>query len=833
MSSIRLTIHAARTLAATCLACLVWTVVPAAVQDDPAPAPGPTPQALDELPPGVEVDFRGTLRYDAESEVSVIDGPVTIVWRNVRFQADHMRFWDQRWVEAVGNVLVVWGNNRIAGTSMLYDTESDEGTITDAVGQVDPEYEFTAKEARKVGEDLVYLKKASVTTCTQPVPYWSFRVSRAKVRVDGYAKLRNPRLRAWKVPFFWLPWMAWPIKEERAAGVLIPELHSDAARGTNIIIPVFIPIGRSVDVTVTGSYYTKAGMGWGSEVRFRPNENGRGWFNGFYINDQVAAAQGKDPNRYRMTYQQTQTFRNGFRMVADLNFVSDIDYFSDYERDLTLTSTPNVLTRLEFSRNGRTTSMNARLLRNERLFSANSSLVQQTMPEIELRGRSVQIGKTPLYFAYEASAASIQQVETTDADLGNAVIFDADYQRYDLFPTLSIPLSPWPFLDISTTATYRYTYYSQSQGFVETEPGLVFPVALDEPITRALGGIAVNLAGPKAYRVWQTPDSKFSRSLKHTFEPFATYRYDQGYTRGNEILKYDEVDLFGVAGNSISYGLRNRLFAKRPRSTPTTYQESIASIVMPEGMTSQAAPENLPVGADATRFPEAEDPAAPDEPKQDDEEVLEPLDIMSLDLFQTYSFNVPLSLADLDGDGVAESDSNFSAVTLAGRYNPSPRFSLDLRSSYQILYKKIRDASLSGSLLDPKGRLRFSLVHRAGLGVRSEVVRDENGDIVLDPDGNPVITFVPRDDSTQLALGGGVILFGGKVQVDLAGSYNFNPSEGNSHIPEYKWRVVYSTQCCTFLVERLDRSFTGATQRQDWYFRVDLRGIGKILSQRF
>jgi len=39
---------------------------------------------------------------------------------------------------------------------------------------IDPDYQFRAAEARKVGEDLVYLTDAEITTCTQPVPYWSF-----------------------------------------------------------------------------------------------------------------------------------------------------------------------------------------------------------------------------------------------------------------------------------------------------------------------------------------------------------------------------------------------------------------------------------------------------------------------------------------------------------------------------------------------------------------------------------------------------------------------------------------------------------------------------------
>ena len=97
-------------------------------------------------------------------------------------------------------------------------------------------------------------------------------------------------------------------------------------------------------------------------------------------------------------------------MVADVNVVSDFDYFSDFARELNLVSSPTILARVEFSRNGPSTSMNVRELRREQLFSDGSELVQQTLPEVEWRGRSRRLGKTPLYLAYESSVASVQRM---------------------------------------------------------------------------------------------------------------------------------------------------------------------------------------------------------------------------------------------------------------------------------------------------------------------------------------------------------------------------------------------------------------------------------------
>ena len=79
------------------------------------------------LPPGTEAKFLH-LERSGDDEV-VLTGDVTIHWQGSRFQADRMTFREQRYVVAEGNVLVVWGDNRLFGTRMEYDLELDRGTI--------------------------------------------------------------------------------------------------------------------------------------------------------------------------------------------------------------------------------------------------------------------------------------------------------------------------------------------------------------------------------------------------------------------------------------------------------------------------------------------------------------------------------------------------------------------------------------------------------------------------------------------------------------------------------------------------------------------------------
>jgi hypothetical protein len=468
-------------------------------------------------------------------------------------------------------------------------------------------------------------------------------------------------------------------------------------------------------------------------------------------------------------------------MVADLQFVSDSDYFADFERDLDQATAPQVLARLEFSRNGPWTSLNVRELRREQL---SSGLEQQTLPEIEWRGRSKRLGTSPVYLSFESSMASIQQKGST---------IDADYLRGDVEPVFSMPLSRLPWLDVTPQVSYRYTYWTQSQPVIDGTRTVV-----DESLTRGLWTYGIEIVGPKFFAIFDRPNGS---KLKHSIETQVAYGFAESFDDADDILAYDEVDRASGSGKQVRYALVQRLFAKRPRARP--------------------AP---PPGGD-TLFPEAEEGDSPETPEapsgktpppepEEDEPDPEPIEIASLEISQRRSFDEDISSADLDLDGSLDVFSSASPISLTGRFNPSPGVSVDVRSSYDILYDRFRDVSLSGNLRNNMASARFSLVHTNGLGV------------------NPS-TLERREDSTQLRLTTGIGLMQRRLQLNFDGSYNAQPAEGQSHFPDQRWQLQYQTQCCTFFVERLTRDFTGNDNRRELYFRVDLRGVGKILQSTF
>lgn len=775
---------------------VVWGALAGAARAQPAP-PKPERPPSDApfaggpggLPPGLEIAIQEGEAILTEEGDYRFTGPATITWRDTRIQADRMLLTGRRQVVAEGNVLLVWGQSRIFGSRLTYDLETERGRMDDVFGQVLDQYLFWADSVEKVGERQLDLTRATVTTCTQPVPYWSFSVTSATITIERYARMWNVRLRVRRAPVLYLPYLLWPVKDDRALGLLMPELGTTRKHGRSVTQELFVPLGRSADVTLLGRYFTDGGLGGGGRLRVIPNANGEAQLEGFFLNDQV-----ENRGRYNVSYRQTQSFLNGFRMVADVNAVSDFEYYSDFERSLDVVSSPTILTRVEFSRNGAWTSLNVRELRREQLFADESSLIQQTLPEIEFRGRSHQLGRTPLYLSFESSVASIQQRDN-DRSPALGPPLDADYLRGDVFPTLTMPWSRLRWLDVTPRVTYRLTHYTQRQLAGSRQ-------VVDDSLTRQLWSYGVELVGPKLYRIWDTPESSFSERYKHTIEPRVVYGFDESFERQNEIVLYDEIDRFAGSGNQMTYGVVQRLFARRPRGAPERPTTPGGAVLLPDGTEVEARAE----------------PGEP--PAGDEERPREPVEIASFEISQRRSFDSDLRTADLDGDGIAESASSRSDWQLSGRFNPTPQASLDVRSRYDILFNDFADVSLSGNLRQRRGSARFSLVHRNGLGFTQQGFGDD-------------VTFVPREDTTQVRLTGALSLLRTKLQLLVNGTWDLTPPPGQEHLPEKTWRVQYTSQCCTFVVERFTRSFPSIDDRRDLYFRVDLRGVGKLVDHRF
>ena len=493
-----------------------------------------------------------SLEFEREN-YAVLSGTVEIEHQDYRLRADAVEVdLVTQDVIAIGNVILDQGPRRLSGKTMTFNLESETGTLTDASAFVDPDYYFTGREISKVGPDVYTVEDGVFTACDQEVPDWSFRLGQARVEVEGYAYIKNARLNVKKAPIFYTPYLVYPTKTERARGLLIPNFGYSERRGTYLGMAYFQPLGRSYDTTVYLDGYSEGYVGIGNELRYAPTQGTAGELESYVIRDEET-----DDWRWRVDLDhESRDLPYGMRGVIDWTEYSDFQFFRDFERDFDRNSLRFEESKAFLTGNWGTHLVNLQVTDRE-TFSGDRINLDRQLPALEYRLRSTPIVETPifdapLYLSVTSSLAGIQ--------VDRSATYDATYQRVDLFPQVSLPIEPAPWLSLSLNAAGRATYWTDS---LETDADVVAATGSSfsgESLTRTATSYGAELIGPSISKVFDAAIGPFGR-FKHLIEPRVTYSYNDEFEDQNRVPSFDSVDRL-FSGNVARLSLINRLKAK-------------------------------------------------------------------------------------------------------------------------------------------------------------------------------------------------------------------------------------------------------------------------------
>jgi hypothetical protein len=129
-----------------------------------------------------------------------------------------------------------------------------------------------------------------------------------------------------------------------------------------------------------------------------------------------------------------------------------------------------------------------------------------------------------------------------------------EYQRFDVFPTISYPFTKLPFLTFRTTLMGRYTYYTSQ---LDEDRNYV-----DEGLDRRYYEVRFDMRGPTFGRVFNTPGNFYADRYKHVIEPQIVWSYRSRVEDFDEIPKFDSQD-YVPGTNQVSFSLVNRFYAKK------------------------------------------------------------------------------------------------------------------------------------------------------------------------------------------------------------------------------------------------------------------------------
>lgn len=496
-------------------------------------------------------------------------GVVTLEYQDIRLTARYVRADSKtRIVVAEGDVVLEQGPTRMTGLRLDLDLADKTGILTDGSAEL-AGILLKGAVLAKTGARTFEVRDGTVTACEGDDPAWVFQLKEGSVTLDDYAKLRSVVFRLGGVPLLYTPYLLWPALRDRASGFLVPGVGYSSTRGGFLGLSYFQVLGRSADATVTTDLYTKEFFGLGTELRLRPSE-GTSFTGSYYtVIDPARRWQWKTWGTLTADDLAPRT-----RAVVNWTDYSNLAFFQTYDRDFNLTSARTVGQKAFVTRAEGPFTFNLRLERETALYGA-SEVVLERKPVLEARLRPTGLLGNRVFVEAQGSGGFLRSIRPPGQPAG-------DYERFDLFPKVSAPLSPVPWLSLNVEAGYRVTQYGASV----SADGRTLS---DDPYTRGTAQAGLELTGPSFARVFDVKLGRFTK-LKHVIEPRADYQYQTDPGDLSRTPVFDEVDTI-LPSHAVRYALVQRLLAKEK----TGVSREIASFEL-----SSLHYFELPVGAPAT-----------------------------------------------------------------------------------------------------------------------------------------------------------------------------------------------------------------------------------------
>ncbi len=251
-----------------------------------------------------------------------------------------------------------------------YDTSAGKG-LFEAVEFHLPRHggRGEADSLARTGEFTSSLDGVLYTTCPPEDEDWWLKASSMDLdREDGMGVARNVRLGFMGVPFFYMPWMSFPIDERRKTGFLFPEFGDSGRNGAWLRLPYYLNLAPNMDATLTPYYMAERGTALEGEFRYLFGW-GEGEFDATYLDQDRLV----DAHRYYYRYGHVSRLPADWVFSVSYQQVSDEEYFQDFSQDGRGLLRSHIAQVAALSRNTLEYGASARLLRYQ--------TVDPTIPE--------------------------------------------------------------------------------------------------------------------------------------------------------------------------------------------------------------------------------------------------------------------------------------------------------------------------------------------------------------------------------------------------------------------------------------------------------------------
>jgi LPS-assembly protein len=521
-----------------------------------------------------------SIRADSQEKAKDIDhlrGHVEVTYRGMKLTADDVTY-DEASGEVVGtgHVLFIDARSHIAADEVHYNIRTQKGWFSKGRGYIhatrpppkapnteNPYYIQTdrskvlytenpfyiqGEKIERVDENTYTVKHGRFTACDCEARGWSFSASDAKVELDDKAIARDSVIRFLDIPLFYLPFMGTSIaRKPRHTGFLLPHIGTSSQKGTVVGAGFFWAISPSMDLLLGLENYSLRGLAPRAQFRVTPSDNIKLRVDYFEVNDKDKVRANRAPGKSLKAVGDAEDFLDGFRGVADVDYVSSLAFREVYSPTFTEAVNSEAHQIGFVTKDFNAYSFNIYASRYEDFLSAqlvpgNAVIIRKT-PEFSFFGTDKAVGESPFYFSFETSAGGVGRTEP-------GLELPSLSERLDFHPEVTLRLKEFWGFHLTPSAGVDAARYGTS-----LDPD-------HDPLTRLLGDFSLDLRPPSLEKVlaW----SLWGRRLKHVIEPDIVYRLVKARNPEElaNVVRYDDLDIL-CQTSEVEYSLTNVILARK------------------------------------------------------------------------------------------------------------------------------------------------------------------------------------------------------------------------------------------------------------------------------
>jgi len=440
---------------------------------------------------------------------------------NVSIHADRLLYlYATDEVQASGDVRLARGGDRMNGTGLRL-------RVHDNVGQFDhADYEFsrpsrggfapvrtrgTADVIKLEGKDKYHLENATLTTCKPGNNDWYMQAGELDVDMTrNLGVVHKGKLVFKGAPIVYVPWVDFPLNDQRKTGLLPPSIGSSGKSGLEVSTPFYVNLAPNRDLTITPRELSKRGLQLAAQLRYVGLDyDGNASFE-HLSNDRVA-----NISRFATTIQHNQRFSSNLTGYLNINKVSDDNYFRDLSSRINVTSQTTLPRDGMLTYNGGWWIATARAQRFQTLQDpANPVIVPyDRLPQFTLNATRQYVGGVDLglnsEFVKFNRGSGFAGTTAVASTIGGVDTSDVVGSRLTMYPSISMPL-------IAPGG-----YFTPKLGFHSTNYSLARnPVGIPDTIQRSLP-----IASMDSGLTFERDTDFIGQRFRQTLEPRLYYLY--------------------------------------------------------------------------------------------------------------------------------------------------------------------------------------------------------------------------------------------------------------------------------------------------------------------